>query len=200
MQAESLKALCVGMPGASIAIDDCYELWESGFVSIPYNFELRDLRPQLLKLLQGSTMSKSNSMSSEKLLDNDPGIQQDDTSAKVGSSGSEWEQIRHHMDELPAMKGSASADTAASLTAEALAGVPMDWPRQSGQSKSRDELMSGNWPPEITNSQPRPQKPALSIHNRTCRNQNPRTLRKRWFILRQYHLRPTPWYARISSC
>ena len=30
--------------GASIAIDDCYELWESGFISIPYNFQVcRDL-------------------------------------------------------------------------------------------------------------------------------------------------------------
>ena len=25
--------------GASIAIDDCYELWESGFISIPHNFQ-----------------------------------------------------------------------------------------------------------------------------------------------------------------
>ena len=29
--------------GASIAIDDCYELWESGFISIPYNFQARRL-------------------------------------------------------------------------------------------------------------------------------------------------------------
>ena len=27
--------------GASIAIDDCYELWESGFISIPFDFQVR---------------------------------------------------------------------------------------------------------------------------------------------------------------
>ena len=26
--------------GASIAIDDCYELWESGFISIPFDFQV----------------------------------------------------------------------------------------------------------------------------------------------------------------
>ena len=26
--------------GASIAIDDCYELWESGFISIPHSFQV----------------------------------------------------------------------------------------------------------------------------------------------------------------
>eukprot|EP00891_Asterochloris_glomerata_P005651 jgi/Astpho2/5651/gw1.00079.112.1_t len=40
----------VDLSGASIAIDDCYELWESGFISIPYNFNLKDLQPQLQRL------------------------------------------------------------------------------------------------------------------------------------------------------
>lgn len=26
--------------GASLAIDDCYELWESGFISIPFSFQV----------------------------------------------------------------------------------------------------------------------------------------------------------------
>lgn len=41
----------VDLAGASIAIDDCYELWESGFISIPYDFDISELQPQLQKLL-----------------------------------------------------------------------------------------------------------------------------------------------------
>ena len=49
--------------GASIAIDDCYELWESGFISIPYNFNLKDLQPQLQRLLGTASSASSNSAS-----------------------------------------------------------------------------------------------------------------------------------------
>ena len=36
---------CMPLPvGASIAIDDCYELWESGFISIPFNFKVQHSR------------------------------------------------------------------------------------------------------------------------------------------------------------
>ena len=49
--------------GASIAIDDCYEVWESGFISIPYDFRLKDLKPKLRRLLgtsaPGSTALES---------------------------------------------------------------------------------------------------------------------------------------------
>ena len=188
------------MPGASIAIDDCYELWESGFVSIPYNFELRDLQPQLQKLLQGFTTGSRDSIFSKDFSDGEPNFQQDELSAEIDLSGSEWEQTRHHIDELPAMEGSASADTAASLTAEALAGVPMDWSMQSAQSQSRDEFKSGNWPSEIADSQPRTRTAALSPHSRTCGCQNPSRARKRWFTQRHCHLRPTLWFVRLSSC
>ncbi len=38
----SLRMQCPSLgPGASIAIDDCYELWESGFISIPFDFQAR---------------------------------------------------------------------------------------------------------------------------------------------------------------
>ena len=47
--------------GASIAIDDCYELWESGFISIPYNFDLKDLQPQLQRLLGTASSASSTS-------------------------------------------------------------------------------------------------------------------------------------------
>lgn len=49
--AETIKRSGVDLRGASLAIDDCYEVWGSGFISIPYNFELQDLQPQLTRLL-----------------------------------------------------------------------------------------------------------------------------------------------------
>ena len=38
------------LAGASIAIDDCYELWESGFISIPYNFQVCDWDARLMSV------------------------------------------------------------------------------------------------------------------------------------------------------
>jgi hypothetical protein len=35
----------------TIAIDDCYDVWGSGIISIPWNFSMQELKPQLLKLL-----------------------------------------------------------------------------------------------------------------------------------------------------
>ena len=41
-----------GLPaGASLAFDNCYEVWESGFISIPHDFTLDDLKPKLQLLL-----------------------------------------------------------------------------------------------------------------------------------------------------
>lgn len=37
--------------GITIAIDDRYEVWGSGIISIPWNFRMQDLKPQILKLL-----------------------------------------------------------------------------------------------------------------------------------------------------
>ncbi|KAL0050186.1 hypothetical protein WJX82_006057 [Trebouxia sp. C0006] len=39
------------LSGIVVAIDDCYEVWGSGGISIPWNFSTQDLKPQLLKLL-----------------------------------------------------------------------------------------------------------------------------------------------------
>ncbi|KAI8475841.1 MAG: hypothetical protein J3K34DRAFT_382443 [Monoraphidium minutum] len=49
--AEAIKGSGVDLRGASLAIDDCYEVWGSGFISIPYDFDLKDLRPQLQRML-----------------------------------------------------------------------------------------------------------------------------------------------------
>jgi len=48
--ADSIKR-AVDLTGASIALDDCYELWDSGFISIPYDFSVGDLTPQLRRML-----------------------------------------------------------------------------------------------------------------------------------------------------
>lgn len=48
--AEVIKQ-AVDLRGACLALDDCYEVWDSGFISIPYNFKLQDL-PQMVRMLQ----------------------------------------------------------------------------------------------------------------------------------------------------
>ena len=48
--APSIKA-AINLSAVSLAIDDCYEVWESGFVSIPHDFVVSDLKPQLQALL-----------------------------------------------------------------------------------------------------------------------------------------------------
>jgi Domain of unknown function (DUF4460)/Domain of unknown function (DUF4461) len=48
--APSLRA-AVDLSGISLAIDDCYDVWESGFISIPFDFSITDLQPKLQALL-----------------------------------------------------------------------------------------------------------------------------------------------------
>ncbi len=52
--ADAIRAT-VDLRGASLALDDCYEVWGSGFISIPYDFKLSELQPQLIKLLGAGT-------------------------------------------------------------------------------------------------------------------------------------------------
>lgn len=51
----------VDLRGASLAIDDCYEVWGSGFISIPYDFTLQELQPQLRKLLSAGRAASNAS-------------------------------------------------------------------------------------------------------------------------------------------
>lgn len=51
----------VDLRGASLAIDDCYEVWGSGFISIPYDFTLQELQPQLRKLLSAGKAAGNGS-------------------------------------------------------------------------------------------------------------------------------------------
>ncbi|KAG1674586.1 hypothetical protein FOA52_001835 [Chlamydomonas sp. UWO 241] len=41
----------VDLSGACIALDDCYEVWDSGFISIPYDFSVGEL-PAMVRMLQ----------------------------------------------------------------------------------------------------------------------------------------------------
>lgn len=68
--------------GASIAIDDCYELWESGFISIPYNFNLKDLQPQLQRLLGTASSASSTSVSTSSSSSTE--LEGSDTSCQPG--------------------------------------------------------------------------------------------------------------------
>ena len=43
----------------TIAIDDRYEVWGSGIISIPWNFRMQDLKPQILKLLGPAVAQQS---------------------------------------------------------------------------------------------------------------------------------------------
>ena len=47
--------------GVTIAIDTCYEVWDSGIISVPWDFNIHELRPQLIKLLKaGGTPSSAS--------------------------------------------------------------------------------------------------------------------------------------------
>lgn len=43
----------VNLKGACIALDDCYEVWDSGFISIPYNFKIQELTGMVRMLQSG---------------------------------------------------------------------------------------------------------------------------------------------------
>ncbi|KAJ9527460.1 hypothetical protein QJQ45_025732 [Haematococcus lacustris] len=43
----------VDLKGSCIALDDCYEVWDSGFISIPYNFKITELSSMVRMLQSG---------------------------------------------------------------------------------------------------------------------------------------------------
>ena len=53
----------LGCAGITIAIDDRYEVCGSGIISIPWNFRMQDLKPQLLKLVGPAAASQAVSCS-----------------------------------------------------------------------------------------------------------------------------------------
>ena len=131
------------MLGASIAIDDCYELWESGFVSIPYNFELRDLQPQLQKLLQGPTQETKERAVSE----GQPALYLEPEAAEPECDSDDLDHSTYCLDDMLSRDDFASVTTAAIVTAEALAGMCTELPySSSSQSECSQSTHPGNWP------------------------------------------------------
>ena len=49
------------MAGLTIALDDTFELWESGVLSVPWDFRIEELQPQLQYFLSEHKSSASNS-------------------------------------------------------------------------------------------------------------------------------------------
>ena len=48
----------VDLTGACICIDDCYDAWDNGYVSLPYDFSVGDVAPALIRLLSGAGAKK----------------------------------------------------------------------------------------------------------------------------------------------
>ena len=98
--------LCTcALAGASIAIDDCYELWESGFISIPHDFQLSDLRPKLRRLLTAegwdSNGSNGSAGSSSRFSSSAPSICDSSHDGGIGALHLEDDVLRP----LPTVSG-----------------------------------------------------------------------------------------------
>jgi hypothetical protein len=50
----------VDLKGCCLALDDCYEVWDSGFISIPYDFSLREL-PEKVRMLKSGERPSAHS-------------------------------------------------------------------------------------------------------------------------------------------
>ncbi|WIA32850.1 hypothetical protein OEZ86_006027 [Tetradesmus obliquus] len=134
----------VDLRGASLAIDDCYEVWGSGFISIPYDFTLQELQPQLVKLLSAKS------------------------SGAMGGNGSSAGAAREQMRPAAAVAGYGSARARAGITgscgAEGL-GLCSRYALQ-GQDHLGWGLRSVAWPVAV---QQRPaQQLAASSRRRQC--------------------------------
>ena len=49
----------VDLRGCCLALDDCYEVWDSGFISIPYDFAIHELPEKVRMLKAGQRPSTS---------------------------------------------------------------------------------------------------------------------------------------------
>ncbi len=47
----------MNLSGACLALDDVYEVWDSGFISIPYDFSIHELPQTMLQLQSGQVPS-----------------------------------------------------------------------------------------------------------------------------------------------
>ena len=97
-------------------------------MSIPYNFEMRDLQPQLRKLLQGARAESISTSDDEQLSSSSVEGESDAQPADIMGDRHKSHHSREEHQKVPFMEGSASADTAGSMPADALAGAPIESP------------------------------------------------------------------------
>jgi hypothetical protein len=50
------------LSNVSLALDDRYDVWDSGIISIPYDFRMNDIEPKLKALLLADTTSSRRRM------------------------------------------------------------------------------------------------------------------------------------------
>lgn len=50
------------LSNVSLALDDRYDVWDSGIISIPYDFRMNDIEPKLKALLLADTKSSRRRM------------------------------------------------------------------------------------------------------------------------------------------
>lgn len=90
---DNADSICqyIDLSNVNLAIDDCYQMWESGFISIPYDFQLKDLRPQLQKMLVTSVNDTVNANVTEAF-----GEHPRDVSSSCIGRGRQALQISYH--------------------------------------------------------------------------------------------------------
>jgi hypothetical protein len=133
----------VDLRGASLAIDDCYEVWGSGFISIPYDFTLQELQPQLVKLLSAK-------------------------SSAVGGNGASSGAAREQMRPVAAVAGygSARARVAGGSSGEGV-GLCSRYALQ-GQEHAGWGLRGAAWPVAAAQRRPVQQQLVASSRRRQC--------------------------------
>lgn len=58
---EAAPIICksLDLTNVSLAIDDRYDVWDSGLISIPYDFQVKDIQPKLKALLHADRDSRN---------------------------------------------------------------------------------------------------------------------------------------------
>ena len=106
--AAQLKRQGVDLSGACLAIDDCYEVWDSGFISIPHDFEVGELCVRLQAALPGPSDRRN------------PGAAGGMRGRRApGGAGGEGEEVLHTGVSLPDVQPPRRVN-GRSVTAEAL--------------------------------------------------------------------------------
>lgn len=120
--AAALRA-SVDLTGVTLAIDDRFEVWDSGYISIPYDFQVGELQRQLGYRLLGAgssqkasrddtvreSYSNRDSQRSDSLRSaigrHDTGPTEDSSGSREAGRGSSRPQLQQHMDNISRSAG-----------------------------------------------------------------------------------------------